>query len=99
MTLRCKVGDLAIVVGPCETPGLEGRVVEVVRPYAGEMIEGYRWSIPSFPWVCKSARPLPVKRIHEECLDSLIERPILDLQLRPISGVPVDEGVSDEVPA
>jgi hypothetical protein len=81
--LRCKPGDLAVVVGPCETPGLLGRFV-IVNRFANPdeysaMTSGPTWWIRSathdglLPTMYASGRLGLVK-----------ERPLLDACLRPI---------------
>lgn len=40
---QCKPGDLAIILGARNTPENNGKIVRVLRPYTGEVIEGVRW--------------------------------------------------------
>lgn len=104
MTLNCKPGDLAIVVGPCVTSGLTGRVVEILRcsvrgesypPISGDMV---RLMIEAPCWFVRGSTPLPMKTSLGRFL-LFHERSIQDAILRPISGVPVDEEITDEVSA
>lgn len=87
--MNCKKGDLAyIVVPPGFKKTLDGRIVEV--GVAGEcqigcLLRDGDWlcRFPS-PWFTENGRAITV------CV-------LLDSWLRPISGVPVDEEITNEV--
>jgi len=89
--LRCKPGDLAVVVGPgVETPGLLGRFVVVERQdHPGmEFMPGKVASAidDRTAWICRSATDgelLPAMRDDGE-VHQLPHRPIADSILRPI---------------
>jgi hypothetical protein len=109
--MNCKPGDLAIVVGagsPISTPGLKGRVVEIVRAaIKNEMfptVDGipFRTTTTRFCWVVRSPRPLPwisINGPHEGRVHMVHERPIADSAMRPISGVPVNDEATEEITA
>ena len=89
MALRCKVGDLAYLSSDCVD---EGVVVEVLRPVVRDTDQPPAWH-------CKSRTQLQctLERSQKDVLSTNIC--VEDRYLRPISGVPVDEEVSDEVAA
>lgn len=111
MTTRCKVGDMAIVVGsqgiPGLTPGIIGRVVEIVRPHTagstyrsidGITMHSSRCTGSHF-WVVRSSRHLPWGVFSGPNVGNILmfeERPISDLHLRPISGTPLNDEVTDD---
>jgi hypothetical protein len=100
--MNCKPGDLAIVVGPCVTPGLTGRVVEILRrAVPGEYYQSVcgktvRLSIEVPCWFVRSSTPLPMQTTLGWFL-LFHERSIQDAILRPISGVPVNDEVTDDI--
>jgi hypothetical protein len=112
MKKRCKVGDMAIVVGtpgmPVLTPGIIGRVVEIMRPHVagsnyraidGNTMHSSRLS-DTHHWVVRSSIPLPWGVFSGPNAGSVWmfeERPISDSSLRPISGVPVNDKVTDDL--
>lgn len=93
MTLNCKPGDLAYLSSDCVN---EGVIVEVIS--AGPLFEG------DPTWHCKSRTPIlceirswdggvlkGTRSVNEIC--------VADKHLRPISGIPVHEEVTDEAMA
>jgi hypothetical protein len=93
MTLNCKVGDLAVIVSNAH-PSNIGHIVEVLRPCpACELAD------PLVPeWECRMFSPLEGwiwfddgSEIPHDEVD------IQDRELRPISGVPVDDEVTDDL--
>lgn len=111
--MNCKPGDMAITVkrgawADNPTPGIIGRVVEVVRLVAyGEVFVSttgamFRLTSNSPAWVVRSREPLPwmshsgpnAGEVH-----FFHERPIADACLIPIGGVPVHDEQCDEVTA
>lgn len=93
MALRCKVGNLAYIVFDQWNPQNIGKLVEIVSPATD-------WCDPDMPeWACRSREPLTGHHPEnwEVCNHKQVDIP--DAWLRPISGLPVDEEVSDEVAA
>jgi hypothetical protein len=90
--MNCKPGDLAYLSSDCID---EGVIVEVLG--AGPKIDGY----PA--WHCHSRTAIECEKMEGGknvggkyfMTDILVE----DRYLRPISGVPVNDEVRDEVPA
>lgn len=82
---RVKQGDLAYLVGSMPEAG---RVVEILRLWRGEENP----NVPGPYWEIKSITPMldQYKRMVTELL-------MPDWCLRPISGVPVHDQVTDEV--
>jgi hypothetical protein len=96
MTLNCKPGDLAIVMYS-ETGLNLGKIVEVIK-LLGETPEfdGQFWNIDDGPSWLVEAKGSPILCSVGPPLSVV---PIPDAWLRPISGVPVDEEITDEVTA
>ncbi|WP_211629186.1 hypothetical protein [Paraburkholderia nemoris] len=107
--MNCKIGDMAIVVfgglGP-QTPGIVGCVVEIIRQVepceyftsvCGNQMRR-KSSIPA--WLVRSSRPLPwlVSRgPNSGEIFYFTERPIADQNLRPVSGLPVIDEVTEKL--
>jgi hypothetical protein len=86
--LRCKVGDLAVVVAAPYTPELVGRFVIVDRvPNPIERIGGHKWDTRNYGpvWVIRGAAggTLPM-RLKSGAFYQATERVLLDSCLRPI---------------
>lgn len=98
--MNCKPGDLAIVVGECMTPGIRGRIVEVIR-FVGGQFEGRTVdSNRKDCWEIKAAGGGNLPQYFTNGIVVMVPtRPFSDSQLRPISGVPVHDKEYDEVPA
>lgn len=97
MKLNCKPGDMAIVVSAYHRPENIGRIVEVVRV----AVEGVDYKIngaSQFAWLVKSQRPLARAGYYMPIPDGY-EAVCADCNLRPVSGLPVDEEIRDEVAA
>jgi len=98
--LRCRQGDLAVVTGPCQTPGLRGRFVIIERrTYGGEVIEGLRAMPGDEPtWLCRAASSggtLPRAAVHPRT-GAIVYTPspvriIADAILTPIRPVPGED--------
>ncbi|WP_257755173.1 hypothetical protein [Burkholderia glumae] len=88
--MNCKPGDLAIVVHSPWAPENIGRIVEVTRRRIGEK-QG-----PS--WLVRADRVL-VERWEDGRVRMVYERFYLDACLRPVSGIPMTDDVTDEVTA
>jgi hypothetical protein len=90
--MNCKPPDLAYIVYTNGLPENIGRVVEVIEPY-GEFRD------LGFCWYVRSATPMaglnPYTGERLQVTDGFVP----DSWLRPISGVPVDDEVTDEVQA
>jgi hypothetical protein len=85
-TLRCRMGDLAVVVG-CHLPENTGNIVKIVG------VEGYqKWYGVSghiFVWTVEVTKERPL--IYENAdgsLETLMEGPVPDQLLIPISSDP-----------
>jgi hypothetical protein len=94
--MNCKPGDLAIIVWS-HCPENIGRIVEVIRPairgidfFAGETGN-------LITWVVKADRPLVRRGPHYEPIPPAYERSYLDDCLRPVTGLPITDDVTDEV--
>ncbi|KVC71431.1 hypothetical protein WI73_11470 [Burkholderia ubonensis] len=87
--MNCKPGDLAYLSSDCVAEGL---VVEVLTS-AGMTAAG----APA--WHCRSRTPIDCITERTQRVVSVTEFAVEDRYLRPISGVPVTDGVSDEVAA
>ncbi|MBB3010665.1 hypothetical protein [Cupriavidus alkaliphilus] len=111
--MNCKPGDLAITTTrgrsiDVATPGILGRVVEVVRAASSHEVfvstagARFQFTGTSPAWVVKSRDLLPWKsgagpnagQVH-----FFHERPVQDAVLLPLGGVPVHDEQHDEVPA
>lgn len=93
--MNCKPGDLAYIV--CDDfPENVGRVVEILRPATLDGTES-----PGFWWEVRAiGAPMPTLYHGEaEFAGYVNEMESLDADLRPISGVPVDDEVCNEVMA
>ena len=83
---NCKPGQLAVVIG-AETPGLEGRIVEILKEYGGEL------SSSGIPWVASGKKlwwvtspyPLPIMLKVTKTIIYGKERAIADRILYPIN--------------
>lgn len=87
--MNCKPGDLAYLSSDCVN---EGVIVEVLR--AGLII-----GVDSPTWHCKSRTPIHCMRQLSGKDVWTTEICVEDRYLRPISGVPVHDEVTDEVTA
>jgi hypothetical protein len=100
--MNCKPGDLAIVTGTNKTPETIGRIVEVVRPAVyGEHFTSVsgreiRFEGPSTSWAVRSASHLPWRIGNGDLLwcETVVTN---DAHLTPISGVPVNDEVTDDI--
>lgn len=91
---NAKVGDLCIVSGKAVTPGLAGRIVEVVRPFTDpdEQFPVAKGGLPYVnyvvndrkSWVCKSANMLPQLHNDIQNLCWMEQRVIDDTILIPL---------------
>ena|ERR1700754_1086679 len=98
--MNCKPGELAIVISAEATPEMIGYVVEVVRQAIdGEMLGKFQLT-QEYPhrhsWICRSANGIPMRSTHGN-LHIVNERAILDVFLRPITGLPIDEETPTEI--
>jgi hypothetical protein len=87
--MNCKPGDLAFIVDS-QFPENLGRVVEVISAYGDFRDEGFCWNV-----IAKTAMK------GEGEIDGRImylrEGFIPDVCLRPISGAPVNDEVTDDI--
>lgn len=95
--MNCKPGDLAIITNSLPTGALCGRIVRVVRPRVdGEIFtatDGHRCRGDSehFCWVIEADEPLPWYSRR------FAQRPFADMWLRPITGLPVTDEVTNDI--
>lgn len=97
MKLNCKPGDLAIIVAATFSEEI-GVIVEVMR--IGVPGVDFHPDSRAPAWVVKSDRPLPrylyeTKEIHSWSK----EKAIADARLRPVTGLPITDDVTDKVTA
>lgn len=101
--MYCKQGDLAIVIKCKTTQSFVGMVVRVVRPSVSE--EKFLSSCghittleknSTFGWVVESGNDMPWINNYGVCRH-FNQRPIADYCLRPVSGLPMDEEVPDQI--
>jgi hypothetical protein len=87
--MNCKPGDLAIIVkAPLSRDGGPlGLIVEVLG-------DGETDSMFGFCWLCKFRTPMETVGGH-----ILTTLHVADDWLKPISGLPIDEEITDEVTA
>ena len=92
--MNCKPGDMAIVVVPSDGPTktLSDRIVEVVC-FVPPRGPGPEWDRRP-TWWCKFSTAW-----FNDHGVMFLESCVLDSWLRPISGVPVNDEVKDEVTA
>ena len=92
--MNCKPGDLAIIVRSEFSEDI-GTICEVL--YQCDPLE---WVDPEIPeWTCKSERISRVMDSDTGEIRLAIDFDIPDAWLRPVSGLPIDEEVKDEVTA
>ncbi|HVM91761.1 MAG TPA: hypothetical protein VMT67_03060 [Terriglobales bacterium] len=94
--MNVKQGDMAIVVSAFHVKENIGRIVEVVRPAIHGM--DYLSDNNSFTWMVRSSRPLG--RVSYQGIFRLsddYEAPCADENLRPISSIPIDDEVIEEL--
>lgn len=102
--MTCKPGDLAIVRGVQSTPGLNGVIVEILAPVVHDEhfistsgvvvrcdVEGM------LVWRVAARGPLPWNTQTSLGLAFFDEMPMRDSRLIPISGVPVNDEVSEDL--
>jgi hypothetical protein len=100
--MNCKPGDLAIVVAANCTPEGIGRIVEICRPAVNsevfDTIEGvtivFQGTQPS--WRVRSDTPLPWRTSYG-VLYHAYETPTADVHLRPVSGISLNDKVTDDL--
>jgi len=99
MNTRCQIGDLAIITKTIAASDLLGKIVRVVRPAVDHEIfpstdgASVRVNIEShgMVWVIEADRPLPwVGKL-------MLQRPYPDSYMTPISGIPIDDEVTDDL--
>lgn len=101
--MNCKPGQMAIIIGANRTPENIGSIVEVLRTAANlevfKSIDGV--SVPldatgGITWVVRAPRPL-MWRMDSGRELYFIELPSSDSFMRPISGIPMNEEVTDDL--
>lgn len=85
--MNCKPGDLAYIV-KAPFGGPIGSVVEVEKPFGTEPRFGFAWYV-------KSSRPIPTRELGYRT-DGVV---VPDDWMRPISGVPIEDEVTEEITA
>ena len=101
--MNCKPGDLAIIIGAVLTPEMIGCVVECVHlTVPGEVLKCNALALPlrldGPAWLVRGTGLIP-NRSTSGRLEFLPERFVSDKYLRPVSGLPVTDDVTDEVTA
>ena len=101
--MNCKPGDLAIVVSARTTPENIGRIVEVVRVGTHleifKSIDGVQVTVDAEGmslWVVRSRNQL-MWRTDIGCELYFKELPVSDSYLRPVSGLPIEDEVTDDI--
>ena len=89
--MNVKPGDLAIIIRSRFAPENIGRIVQIVRRRDAETE-----NTGEPQWLVRSERTL-VERWADGHVLLVLERFYLDVCLRPISGVPVNDEVTDEI--
>jgi len=88
--MNCKPGDLAIIVRSRLAPENIGRIVEIVRRRSTETEkEGPEWLV-------RCDRNM-VERWEHGFVRLVTERFYLDACLRPVSGLPVEDEVTEDL--
>jgi hypothetical protein len=95
--MNCKPGDLAYVIRAETTPEMIGMVVTVLRmAIDGEEVCGRRFAVMEPGWVVEANSLIPARGC-DGILRHLKRRAVADRNLRPISGVPVNDEVTDDI--
>jgi hypothetical protein len=95
--MNCRPGDLAYVVRAEVTPEMIGIVVTVLRPAIhAEIVDGIHYQVTEPSWVVESGSSIPA-RSNDGILRVVKRRVVMDRLLRPISGVPVNDEVTDDI--
>jgi hypothetical protein len=95
--MNCKPGDLAYVIRAEATPEMVGIVVTVLRmAIDGEKVGGRKFSVREPSWVVEANSLIP-SRGYDGILRYLKQRVICDRNMRPISGVPVTDEVTEDL--
>ncbi|WP_321913552.1 hypothetical protein [Paraburkholderia sp. J11-2] len=92
--MNCELNDLAVIVHS-ETGRNLGKIVEVVK-FLGESPEfnGYTWCTGSGPaWLCE-AKGTPISVRYGDPVFAVV---IPDVWLKPVSGLPIDEEVTEDL--
>lgn len=97
MKLNCKPGDMAIVISASLARENIGRIVEVARQGVNGV--DYQGGSGAHVWMVRSSRPLARAAFGGGYLSPSHEAACYDANLRPITGLPVDEEAHDEVAA
>lgn len=95
--MNCKPGDLAYIVRVDDGGNRYaiGLIVEVMRAVSFDCRAD-----PDDPeWQCRSQTPVRARDMHTGLIVLTSEFDVKDSWLRPISGVPVTDDVTDEVTA
>jgi hypothetical protein len=94
--MNCKPGDLAIIVSSSSSENI-GRIVGVLRP-AIRGIDFHKDAADVVTWWVRSVRPLKVTDyVSKEKYGHKYERPYQDRLLRPVSGLPVTDEVTEDL--
>lgn len=95
--MNVKPGDLAIVVSSISQENI-GRIVEVIRlVQPGEIFsEGRRLKAECPGWLVKTDRPLAIT-LYGRLIGHSCMRVYKDAYLRPISGLPINDEVTEDL--
>lgn len=100
--MNCKPGDLAIII---RGRGLSGRIVEVVAPcpqnVSFRLPDGAMHDPCTYEWIVRFQNPVEARMRVGELIGTRTTNyaPAPDSALRPITGLPIDEEITDEVTA
>lgn len=97
--MNCKLGDMAIVIGKSS---IAGRIVEVI----GHCPRGVQFCLPdgfpheptNYEWIVRLQNPVEAW-LDNGTTRTTVYAPAPDRVLRPVSGLPIDLEVTDEVTA
>jgi len=87
--MNCKPGDLAIIVRS-EKDQLCGKVVKVIKGWGDWKPYGYLWTV-------EFAHPIATRRPSQSDLIIQSNADFPDAWLRPVSGLPLTDDVSDDL--
>lgn len=91
--MNCKPGDLAIMIRTL-LPENIGKIVEVLEPLGDDAGLGFRWKVKILS-PCRTMSVIDFQSISY----GMTTGGVPDAWLRPVSGLPITDDVTDEVTA